>query len=135
MNGDLISAVLSSEDERMLLLPRYWGRYMMRFESLVYDWMTKLCEEYSGGRWHYYKLSNGGFYMAPTDNIRLTISWSGNGFTREVSADAAGIIAVLFAVGQLASESDSDEIIEMYQWIRDFAGEHTERQAIFAAID
>jgi hypothetical protein len=45
-------------------------------------------------------LSDGGFYMAPDLADRLE-EVDGNGFRGELSADAAGIVATPFALGQL----------------------------------
>jgi hypothetical protein len=49
-------------------------------EALVFGWLDRLCIDYSGGLWDFYSLSNGGFYMAPTNekqfkiDVRLTDS-------------------------------------------------------------
>jgi hypothetical protein len=41
----------------------------------------------------YYELSNGGFYMAPCLDKKLTMFVEGNGYEGILSADAAGIVA------------------------------------------
>ena len=97
--------------------------------------MGELCEEYSGGFWHFYTLSNGGGYMALASAMRMHIEVAGNGFEGEMSADAAGIVATLFALGQLAAETEQDGIIRLYHELNDFAGEHAEAALIRSAID
>ena len=80
-------------------------------------------------------LSNGGFYMAPCDEKRFKIDVSGNYFSGELSADAAGIVASLFAQCDLANRYGDDKLINQYHWLRDFALEHAESDLIMRAID
>lgn len=121
-------------------MPTYFGpRLMMRGEALVYAWLRRLCERYNGAYWHYYTLSDGGFYLAPDLAERLEIEVDGNGFRGELSADAAGIVATLFALGQLAAEiagtDAADALIDRYHFLRGFAAGHPEAAAIYRAID
>ena len=61
-----VTASLVAEAQRLDFLPTYFGpRLMMRGEALVYAWLRRLCERYNGAYWHYYTLSDGGFYLAP----------------------------------------------------------------------
>ena len=100
-----VTASLVAEAQRLDFLPTYFGpRLMMRGEALVYAWLRRLCERYNGAYWHYYTLSDGGFYLAPDLAERLEVEVDGNGFRGELSADAAGIVATLFALGHLAAE-------------------------------
>jgi hypothetical protein len=135
-----VTASLMADNQRLTFLPSYFGpRLMMRGEALVYAWLRGLSEDYDGGYWHYYTLSNGGFYMAPKLSGRLRLEVDGNGFSGELTADAAGIIATLFAVGQLAAEIQgtdaADALIDRYHFLREFVGGHEEAGAIFRAID
>lgn len=80
-----VTASLVAEAQRLDFLPAYFGpRLMMRGEALVYAWLRRLCERYSGAYWHYYTLSDGGFYMAPDLADRLEIEVDGNGFRGEL---------------------------------------------------
>lgn len=135
-----LTASLVADNQRLTFLPSYFGpRLMMRGESLVYAWLRQLSEDYDGGYWHYYTLSNGGFYMAPNLSERLRLEVDGNGFSGEMTADAAGIVATMFAVGQLAAESQgtdaADALIDRYHFLREFVDGHEEAGAIFRAID
>lgn len=49
----------------------------------------RLSEDYNGGFWNFYTLTNGGFYMAPAGDKRMRLEVDGNGFSGEMSADAA----------------------------------------------
>jgi hypothetical protein len=130
-----IIATLVPEDQRLSVLPKFFGfAQMLRAEALTYGWMSKLSIDYTGGYWHYYKLDNGGFYMAPSEEKPWRISVQ-NGYEGTVSADAAGIIATLFMIGQLAGELETDAIAELYHALLDFGTEHAEQAAILSAID
>jgi hypothetical protein len=152
-----VTASLVAEAQRLDFLPTYFGpRLMMRGEALVYAWLRRLCEHYSGAYWHYYTLSDGGFYMAPRLAESLAIEVDGNGFRGELSADAAGIVATLFALGQLAAEAADreaaaseagdaltevaasearDALSDRFHFLRGFAAGHAEAEAILRAID
>jgi hypothetical protein len=107
---------------------------MLTVERAVCDALDELAPEYHGGYWQFYELSNGGFYMAPaTESLRICVP--GNHFDDLFSADAAGIVACLFAYGRLSSVDDSDAMAEHYYWLRDFAVEHSEAGKILSAID
>jgi hypothetical protein len=96
--------------------------------------MRHLSAEYRGGFWQFFELSNGGFYMAPeVDHLHL--SAVGNGYEGRVSADAAGITACLYALSHLPFDIPDDRIVSHYYQLGDFAAEHAEAAAIFAAID
>lgn len=134
-----VTAALVADENRLDFLPAYFGpRLMMRGEALIYGWMRRLADAYNGGFWHYYKLSNGGFYMAP-ELGRLRLDVAGNGYSGEMSADAAGIVANLFALGQMAGEIQgtdaADALIDRYYYLREFAADHPEASAIYRAID
>ncbi|MBV6885834.1 antirestriction protein [Xanthomonas campestris pv. euphorbiae] len=84
-------------------------------------------------------MSEDGFYLAPNLSERLEIEVDGNGFRGELSADAAGIVATMFALGQLAAESAgtdaADALIDHYHSLGAFAAGHPEAAAIYRAID
>lgn len=135
-----ITVSLVHASHRLTFLPSSFGpRLMMRGEALVYAWLQRLCKRYSGGYWHFYTLSNGGFYMAPALSQRLHLEVDGNGFSGEMTADAGGIVATLFALGQLAAEMENTEaadvLIDRYHFLRSFADGHAEASVIFRAID
>ncbi len=133
----LITSSLVSEDARLDFLPNFFGpRRMMRGESLVYDWLGTLSKDYRGGYWNFYKLSNGGFYMAPERSDKLRLIVEGNWFDDELSPDAAGIVATLFALSQLANEFQDERLIDLFYLLREYVAEgHPEGGLIFQAID
>ena len=131
----VVSASLVPENLRLRFLPEQFGKFMLKGEALVYGWLEQLSEDYTGGFWDFYTLSNGGFYMAPSGDKRFNIDVSGNGFTGELSANAAGIVASLFALCYLANRFGDDKSINQYHWLREFAIEHAEAGLIMRAID
>jgi len=131
-----IVATVVPEGERLSVLPDIFGfAQMLRAEALAYGWMSKLSIDYTGGYWHYYKLDNGGFYMAPDMDTPMRISCDGNGREAIVSADAAGIIATLFMIGQLCHELQTEAMAEAYHALLDFGTEHAEQAAILNLVD
>lgn len=130
-----ITANLLPEESRMGFLPAFFGQAMMIGEGLVCCWMHNLSEDYQGGYWDYFKLSNGGFYMAPRTSKKFRVLVAGNYFEGELSADAAGIVATLYALCELANRTASDRIVDLYHLLRDYASEHPDAGQIFAAID
>lgn len=122
------------DEARIHTLPRHFGRHMLTVEDAVYCWMRRLAPEYSGGYWHFYELSNGGFYMAP-EGPPLLVHVEGNGYQGLMSSAAAGITACLFSFSQLSFGIADEVISSRYYQLRDFAIEHREAAAILAAID
>lgn len=132
----LAAASLVPDAERMTFLPRFFGaQHLLKGEFLVYEWMGNLCQDYNGGFWNFYTLKNGGFYMAPASGKRLRVICRGNGFDGEMTADAAGIVATLFTLCQLAFETELDRFSDLFHSLRAFAASHSEASAILSAID
>jgi hypothetical protein len=138
-SSDITSAKIDAReipsDERLQILPRHFGRYMLTVEYAVCAFMRKLANQYTGGYWNYFEISNGGFYMAPTHDTPFNVLVDTNDFEGQMSADAAGITACLFALSHLSFQIADESIAEHYHQLRDFAVYHAEASAILAAID
>lgn len=136
LNTDIaIVATIVPSHKRPAFLPAQLGRHMIVGEALVFGWLDRLSPDYTGGLWDFYSLSNGGFYLAPINEKPFKIDVNTNGFLGELSADAAGIVASLFALCDLANRVGEDKMINQYHWLRDFAIEHAESGLIMGAID
>jgi len=75
--------------------------------------------------------------MAPSRDKQFRID-SPNHAQEEVSADAAGIIATMFALNAIVNwiaQDPPENLVEGYYLLRDFAAEHAENRKIFAIID
>lgn len=106
-------------------------------EPRIFAWMDRFCDEYSGGIWSFYTLSNGGAFIAPDtdsdDKWHLFNNVNGNG--AEISAEAAGIAVCLLAYSHHACRTECDAMTEHYYRLRDYALQHPESHAIFRIID
>ncbi|MBR8024569.1 antirestriction protein [Burkholderia cenocepacia] len=130
-----ITATIVPDERRMDILPRYFGSHMIRAEVAVYTAMSSLCATYHGGFWDYVELSNGAFYMAPRLSDPLPITCDGNGYGGEMSSDAAGIVATLFALNAMAWSTEDAAFTDLYHRVLAFVPCHAEAREIFAAID
>jgi hypothetical protein len=74
--------------------------------------------------------------MFPDTEARF-MAYSPNGYKDELSAEAFGVTVCLFAYSHLAFRGDALAAIcaEQYHRLRDYAMDHAEAAAIFAAID
>lgn len=131
----LICSIVNDAD-RINILPRYAGRHFIQLERLIYNVMGEYSEDYNGGFWIMWELSNGAFYMAPGDKTETyTMSCAGNWYEGTMSADAAGIVACLVAFNRMAWHTCEDRFINLFYALREWALEHPEAKEIFAAID
>ena len=130
-----ITSAAVPDELRLNVLARYLGRHYLTGESYVYDWAARLDRTYQGGLWHFFTLSNGGFYMAPAQSGRVHVHWHLNGYSDMMGADAFGITVTLYALCHLAEKTLDDAIIERYHQLREFASQHVEAANILRAID
>ena len=109
----------------------------MKLEPLIFNLTDHIADNYSGGYWDFYTLSNGGFYMSPCSDEPFNVSCE-NGFEGRLSADALGIMVCLYAYSHLSfsDKNGFDEVCaEHYHLLREFALDHDESRGIFSAID
>jgi len=111
--------------------------FPMRLEPVVYGLTDNLSEDYHGGYWDFWELSNGGFYMSPSSHNTFKVSCM-NDYVGEMSADALGITSCLYAYSHLSFGQESqftDTCAQHYHWLREYALDHDESRAIMSAID
>ncbi|MDP1927573.1 MAG: antirestriction protein [Thiobacillus sp.] len=110
--------------------------FPMQLEPYVYSVTSELANEYHGGYWQFYTLSNGGFYMAPNADQMFRVSCE-NGYEGDLSSDALGIAACLYAYSHLSFADDAfaETCAEQYHLLRDYMLEHAEARGILGAID
>jgi hypothetical protein len=129
-----IEAYRVSEHARVGTLPRHFGHHMLTVEGKIYDLMREFSSDYKGGCWHFYELSNGGFYMTPPLET-LCLRVHSNGFEGQMTADAAGITVCLFAYSLLSFQYNNEVFSRHFHRLRAYALDHAEAVQIFAAID
>lgn len=133
---NLPTATLVPEGERTSFIPALLPGVPLIFaENYVFDIMSNLCREYAGGLWNYFRTTNGALYMAPEGYGRMRLMCDGNYFDDELSEEAAGIVATLFAMSHLSFRFKSDALSENYHRLREFAYSHQETELISGAID
>lgn len=106
-------------------------------EPLVYALTESMSREYRGGYWQFYRLSNGGFYMAPDSERYFPVACQ-NGYEGILSADALGITACLYAYSHLSfldNPTLAEACAEQYHLLREYMLEQTEAEGILGAID
>ena len=110
--------------------------FPLRLEPTIFDMAGRLALEYSGGYWEFNALSNAGFYMSPRANTIFAVS-SDNGFEGQLSADALGIAACLYAYSHLSfgDGAFAETCADQFHLLREYAMGHAEARAIVAAID
>lgn len=132
-----VQAVEVPENERLAFLPRYFEPDLLGFENRLYGTLQELAPSYCGGFWSFHTLSNGGAFCVPTPGTQLIrLGPLPNYFDRAVTREAAGIIATLYTLSRLSFDRQhQDTWAERYHQLREFAVDHPESAAIFAAID
>lgn len=132
------ATLIKDPRERLNFLPSHFGRLATAVERAIFDTLTQTSPDYQGGFWNFYNLSNGGLYLAPDldPNSRLRITIPTNGYSGEVSPDAAGIITCLFIFNQLCWEYPTrEDFNDLFYALRDFAFDHEEAIEIIRATD
>lgn len=135
----ILTATPVPDEQRIGFWPQHFGTIpqWIILEPRIFAWMDRFCEDYRGGIWHFYTLSNGGAFMAPdvgSDEIwNLSNNMNGNG--AEMSAEAAGIAVCLIEYSHHACRTECDAMTEHYYRLRDYALQHPESHAILAIID
>ena len=134
---NLVTRELVPENQRMAITERLFGiHFPLHLEPVIYGITDRMAECYSGGLWEFYTLSNGGFYMAPSsdDVFRVTCD---NQFEGDLSADALGITACLYAYSHLSFSNGRFARVSAchYHRLREFMFEHTEVREILGATD
>ena len=100
------------EHKRLGYTAKLFGvNFPMVFEPTVYNITDNIADDYHGGYWEFYELSNGGFYMAPQSDTPFNVSCE-NGFEGVLSGDALGITTCLYAYSLLSfnGKNGFDEI-------------------------
>lgn len=133
-----IFSELLGEQQRGAYTAKLFGiGFPLYVEPLVFNTAGNLSTDYSGGFWQFYALSNGGFYMAPRSEAPLHVICT-NGYVGDMSADAFGVTACLYAFSQLSFTAKGElaqTCTEQYHLLRDYMAEHSEVRDILAATD
>ncbi|HCM9227669.1 antirestriction protein [Enterobacter bugandensis] len=134
-------AVRLEGTQRLTFLPDLFGGDFMTSEASVYAYAQRYCPEYQGGFWQFYRLPEGGGYMAP-DVESLTLCNPDNWFEQTVSGEVAGIILTALVLNHRSwhhSNHDHEELCRhfcrRYEQLMAFADTHPESATIWRALD
>ena len=137
MNTSNITCRRIASNQRVKVTAELFGlAFPMRLEPAIFSIAGNLAAEYDGGYWEFYKLSNGGFYMAVASDKQFVVS-SENGYEGSISGNALGLVACLYAYSHLSfgEGAFSEVCAEQYHLLREFALDHAEAGSIMQAID
>jgi hypothetical protein len=133
-----VTRQLVPEDQRVAVTASLFGpHFQLQIEPVVYSIAERMAEYYCGGYWHFYTLSNAGFYMAPDEDRSFDIKCQ-NYFTGILPADALGIVCSLYAYSHLSFQGDFEFArlcAKHYHLLRSYMMDHAEVAAILGAID
>ncbi|SNY61254.1 antirestriction protein [Enterobacter sp. CC120223-11] len=135
-----IIATRVADEDRLVFWPQHFEdvQQWITLEPHIFARMDRWCEDYHGGIWDFYSLSNGGAFIAPEDEDG-ELCWSlfndMNGNSAELSSEAAGIAVCLMAYSHHACRTECDAMTEHYYHLRDYALEHAECNGIMQLID
>ena len=111
--------------------------FPLKLEPTIFGITERIAPAYCGGLWAFYKLDNGGFYMAPDSDDKFQVHcmnyWEG-----ELSADALGIVSCLTAYSHLSFGGPGEfarNCAGHYHLLREYMMEHVEVAAILGAVD
>lgn len=126
------------EEQRLEIINEYFGEHFpLLIEPTVYAITERIADSYSGGYWDFWLLDNDGFYMAPAGDETYLVNCD-NQFTGELSADALGITACLYAYSHCSfsrNEAPGKLCGIHYHLLRLYMFEHPEVDSILRAID
>ena len=134
---NLVTRKLVPDDQRMAVTERLFGiHFPLRLEPVVFGITEKMATEYNGGYWSFFQLSNGGFYMSPSSDSVFRVACE-NMFEGDISADALGITACLYAYSHLSFSNGRFARVSAchYHRLREFMFEHPEASKIIQATD
>jgi hypothetical protein len=134
---NLVTRELVPESQRMAVTERLFGiHFPLQMEPTVFGITERMAEDYSGGYWNFFTLSNGGFYMALAGDEVFHVTCD-NMFEGDLSADALGITSCLFAFSHLSFSNTRFARVSAchYHRLQEYMFEHAEVKAILGATD
>ncbi|WP_244136272.1 antirestriction protein [Burkholderia sp. BCC0405] len=142
-SGDISARLVGTSQRSRFLLDLFGTRLSIVGESRTFGCARRLSVDYTGGYWNFYRLSNGGGYLAPEvppASGTFNVCIPSNGYEGAVSADAFGIIVTSYVLNGLAFDVaqrriSCDALADRYHALVAYAKLHDERVEILRAID
>lgn len=121
--------------DRPNILMNYFGSLFLTVELTTFSLADYFIDEYHGGSWSFFSLSNGGFYMAFKHEGNVTFNNQNNLFCESIDPEIASIIINLYAISAVVSESRDKNLQKRYQQLYQYAMELPEAKLIYRALD
>ena len=110
-----VSAQLARAGQRLTFFEGFIGHLAPKAPLLLTHWMRSHSKDYAGGYWEYFYTSNGTCFAVPGFEGKKHFQILSRGFSGEMSAEAAGVSAMLTVLKCLAwqtwSENGNDPLI------------------------
>ena len=132
-----VTRELVPENQRLYITEKLFGvHFPLQLEPVIYGITERMAEDYNGGYWEFWSLSNEGFYMAPSEDRIFHVKCR-NMYEGDLSADALGITSCLYAYSHLpfTDGNIAREYARHYHRLREYMVEHPEVGAILGATD
>jgi hypothetical protein len=132
-----VTRELVPEDQRLEMTEKIFGmRYVLELEPVIFNITERMAEDYKGGYWDFYLLSNGGFYLSLAEEKTYQVSCE-NFFEGNLSADALSISACLISYSHLSFGGDAyaHNYADQFYKLREFMLNHPEVKQILGATD
>ena len=128
---------LEWKDKLHGVLPDDWRQQFMHDVIKSFEW---LCPEVvTPELWSLWALSNGGLYFAPCSHSKFRLNRPDRSFDELVSAEAAGLVATLFALSSrrsnLMEPAPARLLKTLDKSLMAFARVHPECAELFAVMD
>ena len=121
--------------DRPNILMNYFGSLFLTVELTTFSLADYFIDEYHGGSWNFFSLSNGGFYMAFKHEGSVNFNNQNNLFCESIDPEIASIIINLYAISAVVSESRDKILQTRYQQLYQYAMELPEANLIYRALD
>ena len=137
-DSTIVTRQLVPDEHRLAVTEELFGiHFPLRLEPVIYAISDQMAADYHGGFWDFFTFEGGGFYMAPSTDQIFTVSCA-NCYQGELSGDALGIVACLYAFSNLSYTGDGGfprQCARNYHLLRGYMYEHSEVAGILRAID
>ncbi|MDI9221354.1 antirestriction protein [Pantoea sp. EA-12] len=138
-----VGAAQVSIMKRPAFFGAYFGAYVREAKAILTNWFRDYCPAHQGNYFEYFTTDNGGCFVVPSWEGRRQVAIPSNFYRGEMSAEAAGITAMLYTLNHVAwhlwAKNGSDPLIDLLnqraEALKAYAGAHEEASAIFRAID
>ena len=135
---NIVTRELVPENQRLAITERLFGiRYPMELEPAIFNFTERLSDDYKGGYWDFYTLSNGGFYLSLADERTYHVI-SESYYEGDLTSASLSIAACLYAYSHLSfvgTSAYSNTYADHYHKLLEHAMLQAEAKFILQVID